>query len=607
MEHHNLVGILLQHLGFDKEAGSLVWSGLNLGAVHPEWITPALLGDNYNVQRNETPSRWSNLLIRGKEFRLRRSELSSNITTLSGSLEDEDSLQKIGSRPGQETLISLESLRSKMDETIAEESSNSSTSSTADPGGSCNFYVYELTDVFLSRAESKSGASFPYSPYDPRVVSPFFRSDKVLLPRSADLVSSDDSLVDSPSLDKSPGSFFYYRCTSEADANQEGSLWPNEEAGLKRSSFSFDDAFLEAHDSDFESFTSAEETPRKSPRLSAPSRPLSSPFHMPNNSYLCHFTSRPKEEKRRARSCGITSEPTNSILEDSESETAESPSRLRTLSDRKRKTSACVAVPDAKVKHIDFSSNAIKDLQDLSKASHMLLLHLFNVQKLDLSQNNLRHFPSKLCEAMPRLRHVSLRCNEFEEFPYRLLQNSHLSFLDLSHNNMNILHRPQSRFLSSIMLEQLNLSYNELKSFPDWFHEIFPGLNSLALAGNKLESLPPSSVDLCRLKTLDISNNKLKEIPVNFLSECHCLEKLDASFNLLKSLPEMDASSFPKLWKVKVAHNALMDKAPFYIPRFLLNLQNLQFLDISNNGEWHSYVDTLAQTYTQWQRLYSHK
>lgn len=596
MEHHNLVGILLQHLGLDKEAGSLVWSGMNLGAVHPDWITPALVGDDYIVSRNESHSRWSELLVKGKESWRRRSELSSSITSLSASLQDAESLFRVGSRPGQEAVISLESFRHNLDETIAEESNSSSASDDSN-----KLYDYELTDVFLPRADSKSGASFPYSPYDPRVVSPFFRSSKVLLPRSANWVSSDDKVSGTQLQDFSPdegqSSFFNYTSRtsnaslSETEMDQKRKSWSFGERRSRQSLFSFDDAFYEVPDSDSESFTSLEETPRKSPRLAnISSSPLSPPFQMPNNTFLCNIRSFPRKLGKRSRSCGVISDLGKSVLEGGSSENTLSKSRSEsaprsTPTNRKRKTSSCVNVPNAQVKHIDFSSNAIKDLQDLAKASHLLLLHLTNVEKLDLSHNNLKHFPLKLCEAMPRLRHVSLRHNELDEFPYHFLQNNHLSFLDLSHNSIDFLHRPQSRTYTSITLEHLDLSYNSLESFPEWLHEILPGLGSLSIAGNKLESLPSSSVHLCRLKALDISNNKLKEIPEAFLCECHCLERLNTSCNLLKSLPEKDATMFPKLWNVKVAQNSLIDKSPFFIPRFLLSLQNLQLLDISNNGE----------------------
>ena len=608
MGHDNLVGLLLQHLGLDKDAGSLVWGGLNLGAVQPEWISPALGGADYNTPGKEVDRRWSDLLRKGEESRLRRSAISFSITSLSSSCRNQESFLRVGSRPGQEPLVSLDAIRhkttllSETDEAIAEELGSLSPE-RADTSDSSQHLDFELTEVSLPRAESRSGASFPYSPYDPRVVAPFCRSGKVLLPRSADRSSVEDvfdtsSLQSTSGLEQRPQSSLdcntspsTNRSFNETERDLNTRSWSDSATRLMRNSLSFDDAFYEAPDSDCESFASMEEMPRKSPRLSSlPLSPLASSFQMPSNTYLYNFATSPNRQMRqRTRSCGVISELGKSMLEGSESEGAEPisrPSSRASHSKRKRATSSYVHLPTATVKHIDFSSNAIQDLQPLASASHMLLLRLVNVEKLDLSQNSLKDFPSKLCEAMPHLRHVSLKHNNLDQFPYCLTQNSQLNFLDLSHNSIGVLHRPQSSTFTSITIEHLDLSYNSLENFPEWFYEFLPGVTSLSLAGNRLESLPSSSVKLYRLKTLDISNNKLKVIHEAFLCDCHCLESLNATCNLLKTLPETAAPCFPKLLTVRVSQNSLFDKAPFNLPRFLLNLQSLQVLDISNNGKY---------------------
>ncbi|GFR73438.1 leucine-rich repeat serine/threonine-protein kinase 2-like [Elysia marginata] len=43
LEYHDISGMLLSHIGQDKETGTVLWSSLNLGNLRPEWVLPTLV------------------------------------------------------------------------------------------------------------------------------------------------------------------------------------------------------------------------------------------------------------------------------------------------------------------------------------------------------------------------------------------------------------------------------------------------------------------------------------------------------------------------------------------------------------------------------------
>lgn len=546
MEYKNIVGLLLQHLGHDKEAGIIAFSNLNLGDLLPEWMSPSLAGNKYSPPVLSTG--WTDFL-----------DDAERTTELRASLSDR--LRRKGSEP------ILEPFNGSLTEWQADEASDllsgersvsheHESDKDSDSDSDIDVNVPELTEKSALRARSVSGASFPYSSHDPRVVSPFSDRSCVILPRSAQRRSFDEYLPEHrrPMLNRRACSDITPPVNSLDASSSSGKVSPL-------------------------SYTDSEQIGR----LTEHEEDMPGVFEMPNSSYVYNWD---LPHGYRVRSLSICSDDFDSgrlfgqSAERRRSKTCESFEARK-----KRKQSIRAISAKATVRLIDASSNNISSLERLAEASPFLLAYLSKVEKLDLSHNHLSKFPPLLSEAMPQLQYVNLSHNEFTSFPYCFIQ-TRVKVLNLSHNKIKM-NRPQHPGDWNVMLENLNLSHNEESCFPAWLGDIFPALTSLYVVGNNMTKLPDSALKLQRLKTLDLSNNQLSEIPREFVSECPALESLVASNNNLTTLPEIVAPSLRNLKTIRLNKNKLggqSSKKQFSFPRFLLTLPNVKVVDLSSNN-----------------------
>ena len=551
MGYGNTVGLLLQHLCHDKEAGIIAFSNLNLGDLQPEWISPSLTGHKYSPP--DLDAGWTEHLDEAQRTMQFRATLNSRLSSERLEVSQNESfncsdadLQYDRESDTSGTMmvksVSLESI---------DDSASSSSSDT-------EFGVPELTNESQLRARSISGASFPYSSRDPRIVSPFSDKNYVILPRSAHRRSFEEHLPERqrPALKR----------RSASDVTP-----PIRSALLYVSDANDDPSQLRISPTPVDRIEESEDVPL-------------GVFRMPDHSYMYSWEQQ-GSFIRHQRSLSA-----NDDFYDGESLL---PLRRRsvTLNDfalrQKRRQSIRAISANATVRLIDVSGNNMKSLDQIAKASPELLAHLAKVEKLDLSRNQLSHFPVVFCDAMPVLECVNLSRNEFSVFPYWLIQENKVKILNMSHNKINLTSHPPKSVQSAVMLECLNLSYNGNSCLPEWFGGCFVALTSLYLVGNNITRLPDSPLKLWRLKTLDLSNNNLKEIPPEFLAECFSLETLVVSNNCLTTLPEVVGASLTNLKTVRLNKNRLGERSPkkqFSIPRFLLTLPNVKVVDLSSNG-----------------------
>lgn len=125
---------------------------------------------------------------------------------------------------------------------------------------------------------------------------------------------------------------------------------------------------------------------------------------------------------------------------------------------------------------------------------------------------------------------------------------SALTRIDVSHNSLTEI---PNEIFTLISLRYLNLSQNKLDNIPiedvttpvkskrdKKFEYNVPVLEELYLQDNRLESIPPALFRLPALHILDVSNNKLQALPFE-LWKSPKLRELNVAFNLLKDLPNL--------------------------------------------------------------------
>ncbi|KAL4226821.1 hypothetical protein ACF0H5_014799 [Mactra antiquata] len=151
------------------------------------------------------------------------------------------------------------------------------------------------------------------------------------------------------------------------------------------------------------------------------------------------------------------------------------------------------------------------------------------------SESCLREIPWNIRDSLSLFERMNVAFNSLTELPKEIpLRLPHLSYLDLSHN--------------------------QLETLPESFGLLFH-LETVRLNYNKLITLPNSFYHLIKLSKLDLSHNCLKSIP-NECIHLECLEKLNVSHNKLKALPT--ALGGLKSLKVLIANNNRLQE-PFLL------------------------------------------
>ncbi|KAK3610610.1 hypothetical protein CHS0354_009068 [Potamilus streckersoni] len=230
---------------------------------------------------------------------------------------------------------------------------------------------------------------------------------------------------------------------------------------------------------------------------------------------------------------------------------------------------------------LDISNNTVTSLENLLTASQLTLKCFSKLRKINLSSNKLRNIPGELFEHLPKLEKLNLEKNFLTDFPSASLSCPDLKELHLSHNKI----KTATFDCCNASLRKLDLSHNEIEVLEDNIGIQLFNLVELHLNNNCMVSLPETSLGLKKLEILNISHNVLTCIPEDFLHTCVKLKFLDASFNRLDSLPnEALALTMIKLSKLNMRRNCLIEKEPFYIPKFILHLPSLMSLDLSENN-----------------------
>jgi Leucine-rich repeat (LRR) protein len=195
----------------------------------------------------------------------------------------------------------------------------------------------------------------------------------------------------------------------------------------------------------------------------------------------------------------------------------------------------------------DLSINYWEKLKEIPSEINLLQ----QLESLSIYKNkSIKKYPSELAD-LPNLRHVSLRFNNLKQIPVVFKEMTQLETLVLSNN----------RFLASTKWEHLS----QMKALK---------LLDLSCSLQNLSILPKEIGCLQNLKELNISGNKLKELPEN-LKNLTQLETLHCELNDFESFPNIIVE-LPQLKELQISAKALKG-----LPKEVLQLQHIETLKIT--------------------------
>ncbi|XP_033098201.1 leucine-rich repeat serine/threonine-protein kinase 2-like [Anneissia japonica] len=575
-ENDEITGLLLMYIGLDIEAGIVSWSGLQLNDVHPKWFYATFYSASELVEGAGTTTEVDGSsaivqrIITRKEKREQRQARKSVLTGIDGK-----SRSKV--RPRGLIGSTLSALNSTNCSDVNSRRSSFGFSSGEDS---------VLQDDLWSPQSNYSGgrmrrASTTDCLYNPTPVRSRMRKpsidESVLRPSLSVSAICDNSFLSIYHTSKSS-----IRCLPVNPHDPR--LFENYASGTSPdilhtlSSTSGASRISTPSKGDTSSSTPSPPIPRNRQRtLSIQDK--RSLFANSNQEPLSHM---------HEDSMDGTNQAIPDIILESCGEIPTTSTPLPSEVKKRRSHSACTSATEkheviqCRIHFLDLSSNRIPSLEPLLQADIHLLRCFICLQKLDLSNNLLSVFPSKLSPYLSNLKHLDLRNNKLKDFPTHMFtSSSKLESLDVSHNKISDVSKQPGD--SCFSLHELNLSNNNIQVFPKWLRNYVPALQILNISCNNLEKLENIPLQLLHLRTLKLCDNALVDIPHKFLLNMSKLETLHASNNQLSSLPDDLGSHMTQLTTVKLSKNNLAINEHPYIPRFLLKLPWVKSIDLSGN------------------------
>lgn len=186
---------------------------------------------------------------------------------------------------------------------------------------------------------------------------------------------------------------------------------------------------------------------------------------------------------------------------------------------------------------LDLSYNKIKRIHAFGKKINFVQLFLNNNQITEIP----RDADGVFC-GVEDVEDFNFSYNNLTELPDLFTWNTPyvMSSVNFSHNNISKIENGDD--YHGILVGTLDLSYNKFTTFPAIFTtKANSGVSQLNLAGNGIESFPDGSLkgkNVAWLESLDMSYNKLKELPKEFTAQyLPYLYGIDLSYNRFDKFP----------------------------------------------------------------------
>lgn len=202
------------------------------------------------------------------------------------------------------------------------------------------------------------------------------------------------------------------------------------------------------------------------------------------------------------------------------------------------------------------------------------------LEELHLYSNHLHSLSSHLLRGVPKLHTLDLTENKLTNQPADVFSHAPLRSLVLKNN---LIDKADAEWLpDNSSLTWLDLSGNRLTNIPTALLQKLPRLESLDLSNNHLEKISAGSLSsLTKLERLKLQNNKLHTLDESILQSTRNLTYLFLSCNKLNKLPQ---NLFQELTQLRILN--LDDNQLSHIPPGLLDQLNSldeQGLDLTSN------------------------
>ncbi|KAK7794573.1 hypothetical protein R5R35_003590 [Gryllus longicercus] len=225
------------------------------------------------------------------------------------------------------------------------------------------------------------------------------------------------------------------------------------------------------------------------------------------------------------------------------------------------------------VRGVDFTSNDFSDGRFPDAVQLMT-----GVQWLKLDKTNLDQIPEEMGKLL-KLEHLSLVRNNLERLYGELTDLACLRTLNVRHNKVKSSGIPADLFQLE-ELTTLDLSHNKLKEIPEGL-ERARSLLVLNLSHNQIESIPNALfMHLTDLLFLDLSSNQLETLP----PQTRRLANLQTLVLNHNPLGHFQLRQLPSLMNLETLHMRNTQRTLNNIPTNLETLTNLNDLDLAQNS-----------------------
>ncbi|KAH8256145.1 hypothetical protein KR026_009175, partial [Drosophila bipectinata] len=204
--------------------------------------------------------------------------------------------------------------------------------------------------------------------------------------------------------------------------------------------------------------------------------------------------------------------------------------------------------------------------------------NLPGLKGLDLAQNQFDRVDSQLLAGLPSLRRLDLSENGLVELaPNSFRHNPLLETLNISSNELTKIHSSTLHQLERLF--EVDASYNQLKNVIGGLPRI---VERISLRGNQISSLPAAAskdLQLPNLRMLDLSQNRIEQLPRHGFQGASDLRVLSLAQNQLRQLEDTSFIGIQRLELLHLQENQLGEADE----RTLLPLAELRNLNMQSN------------------------